>query len=374
MNRGLAALALIVGLSAPRTTDAEPCAPRAVLAGDREAIETVGAELVKLGVVVAPGATSARCPAVQATVELAREGGIAVAVKGSGQRSEGRVVSDAGVAAMWIDAWVRDDLDVAGWAPDPAPAMLAPAAPRTLAPSDTAPLVAAPSRSVFDRIGISALYTQAYTDDTTSWTGADVGICVRFRGACIGPRVQALWQPDQISNLTAASRSDLSMLATASMPVSLGNAVLSPELGLGVGRFSTKRIEGCAPDMNMMMPPPNCDPTDPMCAMPAQPPTCAPDASGADPGTGTSKALYVGDDFERATYTPRIALGLRISVPLFQHVWLEGVASYALMPFAHATAFQAEKVPTTTTADQIALPGEPSSGWILGVGLRAGVP
>ncbi len=376
MNRAPAALALLVGLSAPRTTDAEPCVPQAVLAGDREAIETVGAELGKLGVVLAPGAASARCPAVRATVELAREGGIAVAVKGSGQRSEGRVVSDAGVAAMWIDAWVRDDLDVAGWAPAPEPAMLAPAPARTSPPGDTAPPPTAPSVSVLDRIGISALYTQAYTDDATSWTGADVGACVRFRGACIGARVQALWQPDQTTNLTAATRSDLSVLATASMPVSLGNAVLSPELGLGIGRFSTRRIDGCVPDPNMMMPPPNCDPTDPMCAMspPAEAPTCSPDASGVDPGTGASKTVYVGDGFDTATYTPRLSFGLRISVPLFEHVWLEGVASYALMPFAHASAFQAEKVPTTTTADQIALPGEPSSGWVLGVGLRAGVP
>lgn len=77
----------------------------------------MGAELVKLGVALAAG--SGKCPAVQATVELAREGGINVAVRGSAQRSEGRVVSDPEVAAIWIDAWVRDDLDVAGWAPEP---------------------------------------------------------------------------------------------------------------------------------------------------------------------------------------------------------------------------------------------------------------
>jgi hypothetical protein len=378
VKRGPAALALLVGLSAARTTDAEPCAPRAVLAGDREAIETVGAELVKLGVVLVTGGASPRCPAVQATVELAREGGIAVAVKGSGARSEGRVVSDAGVAAMWIDAWVRDDLDVAGWVPDPDPAMIAPSSPRSpgaVSPRDTVPQATAPSVSVFERAGISALYAQAYTDDATSWTGGDIGACVRFRGACIGGRARALWQPDQPANLTAAERSDVSVLATASLPISLGNAVLSPELGLGVGRFSTKRIEGCVPDTNTM-PPPNCDPTDPMCVMmpPGEPVKCAPDASGVDPGTGMSNTIYVGDGFDTATYTARITFGLRISVPLFRHVWLEGAASYALMPFSHASSFQAEKVPTVTTADQVALPGEPSSGWVFGVGLRAGAP
>src|SRR4051812_24691767 len=120
VSRAPVALVLVLALSAPRTVAAEPCAPRAALDGDRDAVERVGAELVKLGVIVAPAAApaSARCPAVRATVELAREGGIAVAVRGSAQRSEGRVVSDAGVAAMWIDAWLRDDLDVATWAPE----------------------------------------------------------------------------------------------------------------------------------------------------------------------------------------------------------------------------------------------------------------
>lgn len=359
MTRTPAALAILFVLSASRTVRAEPCAPRAALAGDREAVEAVGAELVKLGVALAAG--SARCPAVQATVELAREGGINVAVRGSAQRSEGRVLSDPEVAAMWIDAWVRDDLDVAGWAPEPAAAPLA--APSVVAPHDAVPATAV-NHFVLDELGIAALYEQAWTDDNTSWHGGNVAACVRVAGLCIGGRVRALVQPDQIANLTAAARSDVSAFATASMPIAAGQTIFAPEVGLGVGRFATRRVEGCAP----AVPPPNCDPTDPMCVM--DPVTGCTDASGTSPGG----KLYVGDNFETATYTPRITLALRISVPLFHHVWLDGLASYALMPLGHGQPFEPEKPLPMTTAGQVALPGEPGAGWIVGVGLRLGAP
>jgi hypothetical protein len=359
----------------PSAVRAEPCAPRAILSGDRTAIDMVGAELVKLGVVLAPGPRS--CPAVAATVELAREGGIAVAVRGSGQRSEGRVVSDAGVAATWIDAWVRDDLDVAAWAPPPASAgFVAPpatSAPGASAPRDTA-AVTKPAPALLDRIGFSAGYVQAWSDDDTAWSGGEAGGCVRAGAACIGGRARALWQPDRAANLSAVGRSDVSVLATASLPIRAGTTVFSPELGLGFGRFATRRVEGtCVPPNTM--PPPNCNPGDPMCQMmnPADPNTCQPDASGTtDPATGAK--LLVGDDFENATYTPRIALSLRIAIPLFSRVWLDGLASYEAMPLGHEGEFPPGKLPAGTTADQVALPGEPAATWLLGVGLRIGAP
>jgi hypothetical protein len=52
---------------------------------------------------------------VVAQVELGTDGGIAVAIRDGGRRSEGRVVSDAAMAASWIDSWLRDDLDGTSW-------------------------------------------------------------------------------------------------------------------------------------------------------------------------------------------------------------------------------------------------------------------
>ncbi len=368
MTRAPAALALVVLASAPRVARAEPCAARAQLTGDREAVERVGAELVKLG--VALGAGTVKCPAVQATARVAREdGAIDVAVRGSGERSEGRVVTDPSVAAAWIDAWLRDDLDVAGWAPEPV--LPQPAAPGSVAARDVVEVM--PARSVFETFGITVLYEQAWTDEGTSWRGGSAGACVRVHGVCIGGRVRGMTQPDRASNLSAAARADVSALATASLPISAGQMIVAPELGVGIGRFSTRRVEGCAvpaPDPGGMTPP-NCDPTDPMCVMPDVAPMCAPDASGTDPNTGK---LYVGDKFETATYTPRISIALRISIPLFQHLWLDGVASYTLMPFGHSDAFEPATAPSGLTAKEVALPGEPGAGLVLGVGLRLGSP
>lgn len=342
-----------------------------MLSGDAAAIASVGAELVKLGVVLAPGTRS--CPAVAATVELAREGGIAVAVRGSGQRSEGRVVGDAGIAATWIDAWVRDDLDVASWAPPAAePAFVAPpasAAPGAAAPRDSAVPARAVS-SLLDRAGIAASFVQGWTDDDTSWSGVELAGCVRVGAACIGGRARLLWQPDRAANLSAVGRSDTEILATASLPIRAGNTVFSPEVGIGAGRFATHRVEGtCVPPNSM--PPPCMDPTDPMCQVP-DPNTCQPDASGTiDPGTAK---ILVGDHFETATFTPRISLALRVAVPLFSRVWLDGIAAFEGMPLGHTSQFAPEKAPAGTTADMVALPGEPSSSWTLGVGLRLGAP
>src|SRR5512135_2686584 len=122
-------MATVLVLSGFRTVGAEPCAPRATLAGDAEAVSRVAAELARLGVKT-DGAATSGCRTVSAAVELDRSGGIAVAVRDSSQRSEGRVVSDAAVAAAWIDSWLHDDFAV--------PAMVPPAMP-TASPGEVAP-------------------------------------------------------------------------------------------------------------------------------------------------------------------------------------------------------------------------------------------
>src|SRR5512139_3715416 len=113
MTAARVALALSLVASVAQTGEAEPCAPRADLGGDAEAVAKVAAELQRLGVEATTDPTKrpARtdCPMITAAVELDRSGGIAVAVRDGSQRSEGRVVSDAVLAAAWIDSWLRDD-------------------------------------------------------------------------------------------------------------------------------------------------------------------------------------------------------------------------------------------------------------------------
>ena len=131
------ALVLAVSAAAAQTAGAEPCAPRAELGGDAEAVAKVAAELQRLGVDAStdpmkrPARTS--CPVIVAAVELDRGGGIAVAVRDSSQRSEGRVVSDAALAAAWIESWLRDDFTA------PSPPEVMPLAPPSTVDAKPAP-------------------------------------------------------------------------------------------------------------------------------------------------------------------------------------------------------------------------------------------
>jgi hypothetical protein len=364
------ALAVAVVLSGTRTAPAEPCTPRAQLDGDTAAVEKVAGELRKLGVGVGPGARG--CRTVRAQVELDREGGIAVAIVDGSRRSEGRVVGDAGIAAAWIDSWLRDDLD--GLGPAPAPESATPAAPAASAapapaPAPAPPPLAATKRadavaraSMLTRFALAAAYEQTWTEDDASASGIDAGACLRIGRACIGARVQYAREADRTVGFTAMSRSDASILATAGGTFSLGRMAVSPEFGLGVGRRHTQRIE-CSPPVNQ--PGPNCNPADPMCGMGTMPPPQCTDASGK---------FYAGDGLDVATVTPRIGAAVRLAVPLFEHVWLEGSASLTAAPFGHAAPF-ADAVPDPSTMPgsvDLSLPGEPWTAIQLGVGLRVG--
>jgi hypothetical protein len=139
---------------------------------------------------------------------------------------------------------------------------------------------------------------------------------------------------------------------------------VAPEVGVGVGRLATTRVDGCKVEPVM------CDPMDPTCM--DMPPVCP-----SDPGTGTGGGtIYVGDHFSAATYTPRLSAALRVAVPLFEHVWLDGLAAATVAPFGHGDEY-ATQPPDGTTMPNAAvfpLPGDPLLGIQLGVGLRVGAP
>ena len=350
--RRWAAVGIVLALGPVAPAGAQPCPPRAALDGDAAAVVRVGAELQRLGVAVDHGPAPRGCRAVLAAVELDRSGGIAVSVSDATHRSEGRVVSDAALAAAWIDSWLRDDFEAAALPPEQPPAAPAPQA-----------AAAVPARGVFDRVSIAASYDQLWSDDSTSWTGIGGAACVRVGATCLGARFRYASQ-DVNEMFTTAARSDLSLLATASWNVELGRMTVSPELGVGVGRMTTDRVESC-PEPVMQ----NCDPmTDPMC--PAPSPTC----------TGQNPGIYVGDSFHAATITPRLAAALRIAVPLFERVWLDGIASVGYAPFGHDTPYVGAPPPPDANGTEpympaeVAMPGEPVFGVTLGLGIRVGAP
>jgi hypothetical protein len=362
MGRARGVLAVVVVLSGLRTVGAEPCPPRVLLAGDGDAVVRVRDELRRLGVAI--GEPAPGCRAVRAQVELDREGGIAVAIVDGSRRSEGRAVSDAMVAAAWIDSWLRDDVDGLGPAPMPRQPRVAAAAPSgggsAGEPRDGV-AATTPSRSVFDRFALGGGYESVWTSDGASAIGAGARACVRVGPTCLGLAGHYAREDDRTIKQTAMRRRDAALLAVASVPIAVGRMSVSPELGAGFGRRFTERLESC----KKPAPNPSCDPTDPGCAVPP-PPEC-----GESPAT----KVYVGDGLSAATYTPRFEAALRVALPVFDHVWVEGLASVTFAPFGHSAEFSAtssSKPPIA--ASELALPGEPDRAIQLGVALRVGSP
>jgi hypothetical protein len=320
-------------VAATQTAAAEPCAPRAHLDGDAEAVARVTTALAALGIAVSPGSDTGdgRCAVITAAVELDRGGGIAVAVRDRTNRSEGRVFSDAALAAAWIDSWIDDDFAPAA---PVAPASAAPGMTALAQPHDAPP---APAPSLLDRISLDAGYVRTFAFDGSGGSGFAGGACVLAGGVCLGVRVgySHLDVPDGVT------RSDLMAAATATWTRTLGAMRISPELGGGVGRMAT---DACPA-------PPPCDPTMMMCPMV---PPCD----------------QVG--IHQTTFTPRVTGALRVSLPLVEHVWLDGTASVVLAPFGNADPTPA---PIPDAAGNMGvIPGEPDAAAQLSVGLRVGMP
>jgi len=342
-----AAIAAAVVLSGSRTI-AEPCAPSARLDGDGDLAARVSAQLGQLGIATtaAPG-----CPSLRAAVARDASGRVTVTIRDGADRIEGRVVADAILAAVWIDSWLRDDVAAPLWSPRTLPASEAPGAPAPVeAVHDDVPR-AAPS--LFDRVAIGAGYAQAWSDESGGWSGFSADACVRVGRLCVGARARMLGQDLASSaGMAAVRRGDVEALASASIAIELGRMHVAPELGVGVGRFATDRVDGCKP-------PPNCAPADPACKLPIPTPGC-------DPGTPR-----VGDNFSAATWTPRAAATVRVAVPLFDHVWLDGTIAGELAP-GGAGPYTATSDPAVGPAPTI--PAEPGAWLAIGVGLRVGAP
>ncbi len=353
----LSALGALVFAASPAA--AQPCSAQASLDGDPAAVASVTTELARLGVTVVPpdARPAVGCKRVTATVELGRDGGIAVAVK-TGAQSEGRTVSDATLAATWIDSWLQDELGGPAFTAELAQAPLANPAPMHDEPPDEAP-----ARSVFDRFAIDAALAQSWTGEGGHWNGVSAGACGQFGALCFGARGRYATQ-DLFTGQTAAERSDLAVLATASYVKKLGRVTLGPELGLGFGRTVTRRVDGCRAVTT-------CDPSSAGCTVPPTMPECV----EHDPVH--AYALDFNDHFRASTITPRASGAVRLEVPLAAHVWLDGIASVMLSPFEHGDRFA---LPATTPHpfgvpdEQLALPGESLATFELGIGLRVGAP
>jgi hypothetical protein len=330
---------------------ADPCV-RATLDGDPAAVASVTIELVKLGVEVGPSSDSS-CKSVAATVENDRDGAIAVAVK-TGSQSEGRTVSDPALAATWIDSWLQDDFGGPMFSTKLASSHVVSVNPDVIRAVE----VPAQAQSGLG-ISVSAAFDQSWMFDGSSWTGITAGVCAKLGASCFGVRGRYATN-SELYGQTAAARSDMSALATASYETHVGHIAIVPELGLGVGRASTSRIDGCRHVQT-------CDPTTPGCMVPPDDHEC----TEHDPEHAYTVDL--NDHMHASTVTPRAAASVRGAIAIANHLWLDGSASLMLSPFAHTHHYDlpmGTPAPFGIMPDQLALPGESIGTFELGIGLR----
>lgn len=356
MRPAPALLVVSLGLTvAGRTARPEPCT-RAHLAGDAAAIALVDRELAQLGVATtATDPPGLRCRSIDATV-IADPRGIAVAIAGGEQR----VVGDARIAATWIDSWLRDDLGPASAPTTPLPA------PREAPP--TGSLVdsvrAAPAQrdgaTRAARLSLGVVGERGYASDGGAWNGASANACVRVAGVCLGVRGRAAWQAPTTIDGAAVSRSDYALYATASTLVAAGQMVIGPELGIGAGALTTTRGTLCrsAPPMQCGPGDPTTGPPPPSCEQP--PPIVACSDQGALPVPRTAND-------QRSTVSARAIAGIRIAVPLFAHVWLDGNAGVGIAALGRAAAGM-----PNAAGDIRGLPADPLATFSIGLGLRIG--
>ena len=350
MSRSFAALAITV---LGGTAVADPCLhPRATLDGDPAAVASVTTELVKLGVEVGPASS---CKSVAATVENDRDGAIAVAVK-TGSQSEGRTVSDPALAATWIDSWLQDDFGGPTFSTKLASSRLVSANPDVLRAVE---VPAQPQTGV--GISVSAAFDQSWMFDGSRWTGVTAGVCAKIDALCFGARGRYATN-SELFGQTAAARSDLSVLATASYEMHVGRIAIVPELGLGVGRATTSRIDGCRHVQT-------CDPNTPGCVVPQV------DSECIEHDPEHAYTVDLNDHLHASSVTPRAAGSVRVAIALADHLWLDGSAALLVSPFAHTDRYDlpmGTPTPFGIRPDQLALPGESVGTFELGIGLRWG--
>ena len=350
--------ALLLLAAAPAT--AEPCKPHAQLEGDAAAVASVTAELVKLGVVVGQSGgdgAPAGCKTVFAAVELGRDGGLAIAVK-TGTQSEGRTVSDAVVAASWIDSWVADDF---------APPQPAPNGFFDLRAAQTHPDLDADTRTwsdvkIYPWLGISvmAAVDQSWSFDHTRWSGIGGGACAQVSSWCFGARARYATQ-DILIGQTAAARSDLAILATASYAKQVGRTQLIPELGLGAGKLTTSRIDGCRHV--------SCDPHDTGCTEPPLEIGVRRARSRACLRTRSRRPVsrLVGDAARSGDASSRLR-DHRSHLPR-RH---RGGHARAIRALGTVQVARRRAPPPGIAPEELALPGESIGTFELGLGLRWG--
>ncbi len=241
LRLGSAVVVLGAAVAAHGPAAADPsCPPAAHVAGDAELGHAVVLELSILGV---SAEVPAGCPVAEVMVAPSGDG-VAVTLRDGAGRQAAQVVTDAQVAASWIESWVHPEIGaplLAG-AQGSAPAAAEPAAAVTVA----APPVARPGRFAYRGLTLGAAAEMTSADDGSDWRALSASVCARFGALCVGLAGRGADNRgiSMDGGLTEANRYQLELLATVGASLAIGRMTLIPSAGIGLAYEETGRADG----------------------------------------------------------------------------------------------------------------------------------
>jgi hypothetical protein len=309
MMRGCAGVvlgaALVATQGAASADPAPACPPAARISGDAELGHAVVLELSILG--VASREIPPSCPAVE--VVVARSGdAVAVSLRDSAGRQAAEVVTDASVAAAWIESWVhpeiRDPLLAARSEPRLSAGHAAAAAEVTVA---TRAPAARPSRFAYHGMMLGAAGEMTSADDGTDWRSLSASLCARFGILCAGLTARGADNRglSMDGGTTEVNRWELSLAATVSATLELGRMRLIPSAGLGLAYGETGRGGGA---------------------------TCFDEVDPS--GVACEPPYAIDDDFTAWSFGPRAEVGLAGAFPIAGPISLTLGVAMSFAPMA----------------------------------------
>jgi hypothetical protein len=337
----------VVIATSPATASPRSCPPIAIVSGEATVVAPILEQLTNQGIGLA---RDADCPVVEATV--AREhAALVVTLRDPSGRRRNRTLTNARVAAIWIESWVSSDVATPLLAVRVAahpPSSVAPVDSRRVAPV-----------AVDTRVAFTAFLASGSGNDESRWDALTIAGRYRFGRLRVGAGGR-LADNQSYSNeqaFTQARRRSSELLLFGELPLAFGRAVVAPRVGLGLGWLATSRMEEAMPECD--------DPNSPECPPEPLPP--------------------MADGFAVSSTGARAELGVTLSIPIADRVALDLGVSYQVAPFSHGGVFLPPELddsgdPTDPDADGsdpeidpgLALPGEPRSLIWWGLGLRIG--
>ncbi|HEY2901769.1 MAG TPA: hypothetical protein VGL59_14395 [Polyangia bacterium] len=172
---------------------------------------------------------------IRARIEAHRDQtGFTLTIVDESGRTSARVFADAQTAASLIESWTLDEDAM----------LLAPASAANTARPQTAPPSLASIQSAA-RVHLHVGPETSLAADRSVWLGVTLGACVRAGAICAGARLRSTRDADLsgASQPDTVLRENTDLLATAAWIHRIGDRLVVPAVGVGIGWLRT-RTEG----------------------------------------------------------------------------------------------------------------------------------